>query len=422
MPGKRVEAVLPPMVDPVTAAAAMTARVAAVGVESVPLEQAAGRVLAEAIHADRDSPAADHSAVDGYALHAEALEALRGRESALPEMNVAFEVVTGTTPPPLLPGQVARVFTGGLVPVGSTSVIKREWVDEAGGVIRFRKNAVQDVLTGANIRRRGENARAGDLLSEPGRVINPAVVTTLASNACSSVQVFRRVRVGIAVTGNELASASTSAQSEAQVRDSNGPSLRALLSTAPWCEVVDVVNVPDRLEATDSTLKRLSEKCDAVVTTGGISMGDHDYVPDALLALGAEVIYHHLAMRPGKPNLGAVLPGELPVIALPGNPVSALVGAVVLAGDVLRKLAGIEHIDTRPRHAVAPGPVARRPAEFWHYVPAALTEPGSLRPVEHRGSGDVAAIGRSDGCFELPAHAAADEPEARRWFPWSLAR
>lgn len=379
MAGERLVSVLPALADPLAAVSAMTERLDPVGVEPVALGGGVGRVLAEPAVAERDSPAADVSAMDGYAVRAEAVGSAidQAGEAVLP---VAFEVETGHEPPALPEGVAARVFTGGVVPRGADAVVRREFVREGGDEVGFAADALADLKPGLNIRRRGENAAAGQTLLEPGVRITPAAVATLAANGRGVVSVFRKVRVGVAVSGNEVVATGRAGVDVAAVRDANGPSLRALIEATGWAECVEVVPLPDDLEATRRGLEDLAARCDALVTTGGVSMGDHDVLPDAIAALGAEVVYHHLAMRPGKPNLGAVLPGGVAVVALPGNPVSVLVGAAVLAGPVLRRRAGFAAEPSRVRLAVHAGPVLARPMKFRQYVPAALTEAGGLRP------------------------------------------
>ncbi|MEM7577511.1 MAG: molybdopterin molybdotransferase MoeA [Planctomycetota bacterium] len=420
MAGKRVDALLPAMVDPHAAVAAMLSRVLPVRIERVLLGGACGRVLAEDVVAERDSPAADVSAMDGYAVRADSVRGMieRGGDAALP---VAFEVVTGDMPGVLPEAAAARVFTGGVVPTGADAVVPRELVSEAEHGVTLGPEALPALGLGRHVRPRGENAKAGQTLLGSGVRVTPAAVATLAANGLSKVGVFAKVRVGIAVSGNEVRGVGDVRVESGAVRDANGPTLRALVADSGWCTVVEVVALPDDLSVTTRALGALAARCDLVLTTGGVSMGDHDVVPDAVLALGGAGVYHHLSMRPGKPNFGAVLPGGVPVIALPGNPVSALVGAVVLAGPVLRRCAGYGREPVPRWLEVDAGPVPNRPATFRQYVPATVTDAGGLRPLPHRGSGDVAAIGIAAGVFEVPPGQAAFDETRRRWHPWTLS-
>ncbi|MEO1236259.1 MAG: molybdopterin molybdotransferase MoeA [Planctomycetota bacterium] len=416
-----MSSVLPAMCPPHDAAAALCERVAVVGTEVVPLAAAAGRVLAERVAADRDSPAADVSAMDGYAVRVADWNGLAGGE----RRAVAFEVETGASPPALPEGAVARVFTGGVVPAGAEAVAKREDVVETPGFAAPR-SSVESVTTGQHIRRRGENAAAGDTLLEPGSVLTAPAIAASASAGRAELTVHRRVRVAVLVTGNELdGPAVDEAIGEARVRDSNGPALAALLGGPAWIERVEVAHVGDDPAATRDAIARLVEGCDVLVTTGGVSMGDHDRVPGALLELGAEVVYHHLSMRPGKPNLGAYFPGEIrgaAAVCLPGNPVSVLAGGVVLAGPVLRRAAGWLGEVNRPAVEVVG---SAKPIPLTRFLLARLDGAGRAVLLDHRGSGDVAAVGRSAGLVELPAgvdHEAAEHRGKRwPWWTWSVS-
>lgn len=421
MPGKRVASILPAMATPHAAIAAMRERVAAVETEHVELSECVGRVLAESPLAQRDSPAADVSAVDGYAMDQPGIDvalALMAKDGNA-TIPLAFTVTTGSLPSTLPAGQTARVFTGGVVPAGAIAVLRRELVEESPDHIVITAAAEDELRQPRHIRRHGENLTAGQKLLDSGTLVTPAAIASLAAQGVAELCVYRPLRIGIAVTGNELQDAAEAELGSAQVRDSNGPSLTALLRPTPWCGAIELQRLHDDLDATTASLEALTERCDAVLTTGGISMGDHDYIPDALVRLGAEVVYHHLAMRPGKPNLGALLRGT-PVIALPGNPVSALVGTVVLAGPVLRERAGFTV--AAPHHRVEP---SRQDNDtptipLWHYRLAKQQGDRMVRLSSYRGSGDVSALGRSDGFFEVPP----DETDAqapRRWYDWRLA-
>lgn len=417
---KRCEAILAPMSSPAEAIAAMRDRLAPVGVERLTVERVAGRVLAEAVHADRDSPAADVSAMDGYAVRIGELQAAADHAAELP---VAFEVQTGRTPEPLPIGHAARVFTGGVVPAGTEAVLRREDTRELASSIAW--HGATPPRHGAHIRRRGENAAVGDVLVKAGRRVGPAEVSAILSTGVEACTVHRLLRVAIIVTGNEIDRArdsTTTSIDTARLRDSNGPTLAALLSTPGWCDVEPVKHVDDDIDATVNAIEHAAERADAVITTGGVSMGDHDCVPEALFRLGATIVYHHLSMRPGKPNLGAVLPGSVPVIALPGNPVSVAVGSVVLAGPVLRHLAGVVMRPDRPRvHTTADESAGGlKVLQLWHYPLMTLGDSGAATPVQSRGSGDIAALARSDGFVELPPRESIDGNHCS-WLTWAIA-
>ncbi|MEM9882125.1 MAG: molybdopterin molybdotransferase MoeA [Planctomycetota bacterium] len=412
---RRADSVLPAMATPHAAAALWRDRLTPVTTETLPVDHAVGRVLAEDVTSDRDSPAADVSAMDGYALRL-------GDLTPGGSLPVAFAVQTGVTPPPLPAGAAARLFTGGVVPGGAETVVKREDVDESvPGTFTLRPDATPPDA-GQHIRRRGENATRGDVLLRRGSPITPAAVVTLAAVGCSTPAVHRRVRVAVLVTGNEVRAASGGVD-DAEVRDCNGPGLAGLLRDAAWCDVVIVDRVIDDPGVTQEAFAAAAERADVILSTGGVSMGDHDHVPAAALALGAEVLYHQLSMRPGKPNFGAVLPDGTAVVALPGNPVSALVGTVVLGGPALRQRGGWAEEPRRQRVVVdTQTPPTPATLGLWRYLPAAVTAGGRAAPLANRGSGDVAALGPSHGLLELPPDTPIDAGDAAwPWLGWGVS-
>ncbi|BAM03643.1 molybdopterin molybdotransferase MoeA [Phycisphaera mikurensis] len=403
------------MVSPEEAAAAVCDRLAAVGSERVAHAQLPGRVLAGPATADRDSPPADVSAMDGYALRA-ADAPPPGGDAWLP---VAGEVRIGEAPPPLPTGAALRVFTGGAVPAGADAVVPRELLEEEaepgggrGGRIRWLAGSPAPVV-GRHIRRRGENARAGDVVLPVGVEATPAVVATLAAFGAAP-PVRRRVRVAIRVTGDELHAADAAVLPPLGIRDGNGPVMAAFVAGLPWAEVVSIERVPDDRDATTLSIASALEASDAVLLSGGVSMGDHDHVPAACVAAGCTPVYHRLAMRPGKPNFGAAGPAGQAVLGLPGNPVSVLAGLRVLTLPALRRLAGFA-APQPPRLRVAVAPDDAKTLPLWHYRPARIGFDGRAHPLAHRGSGDVAGPAAMHGFVEIPPGEAA-EARPRRWF------
>ncbi|MEM6331867.1 MAG: molybdopterin molybdotransferase MoeA [Planctomycetota bacterium] len=408
------------MASPGEAVDAMVARAGAVATERVAIDRCVGRMLAEPILAERDSPAADVSAMDGYAVRRAELAGCVEGSCAMP---VGFEVETGSSPAALPAGVAARVFTGGVIPQGADTVIRREDVRESeDSIVLDRLETLPD--KGTYIRRRGENLARGARVVEAGRDLGPTQIAAARSvSLASEVVVHKKVRVAILVTGNEVQAAEPRPYGEADARvwDSNGPGLASLVGAVGWAEPVWIDRVGDSEAQTRAAIERGVRDADVLVTTGGVSMGDHDVVPRTLVGLGGEAVYHHLSMRPGKPNLGAIMPDATPVVSLPGNPVSAMVGGVVLLGPVLRRLAGCPEVAFRPRVSVRlrEGAGPDRPLSLWRYLPAVIDRQGRAIPVEQRGSGDAPALGRSEGLIEVPPGEEADASR-RPWLRWTL--
>jgi len=393
--------------SPAEAAAALAARLEAVGIETVPLSEAAGRVTAEAIVADRPSPPADVSAMDGYAV--------RLGDLAQGRLPVVARVLPGAPAPAVGGGGAVQIMTGAVVPEGAEAVIKREDVDESGGDHIVIHDGVAP-RPGENIRRAGENIEQGGRVVEAGRVIDPPTVAALASFGYAQVQVRLRVRVAFVTTGDELLPPDSDAAPH-QIRDSNGPALRAMLSTTPWLELTHRVHAIDEYETLKAALGVALGAADAVFVTGGVSAGTHDFVPRALAELGCTQVFHKLPLRPGRPVLGAVGPQGQAVLGLPGNPQSVMTTARRLGAVALRRRAGIDVIDP-PRPMVTIGEHDGRTLHLWWYRPVTLRGAGAAVLSDSRGSGDVVATARSDGFVEVPPN--RDEPGPWPFYRWTL--
>lgn len=427
----------------------------------VPLDRAVGRILAQSICIDRDSPAFDHSAMDGYALRFadladHAATSPTGLPSPLPlsasastiRLSVVGESRIGNQPPampsPGIPAAI-RIVTGAGLPAGSDCIVKREDVTEyaeAGNPVRSGAGAgvaaisiTPSVLArlrpGDNIRRRGENAREGDVVLGRGSTINAACIGLLAAIGATSIVATPRVRVAIITTGDELVPPGQS-PSPFQIRNSNAPALHAILAAKNWLEVAGVVHVRDEGPALEEHLHSAAASADAIVLTGGVSMGHRDPVRAAVESLGARIIFHGLPQRPGKPMLGAVAPrhldtgsrasarGELPIFALPGNPISAMVTCTRIVLPVLAAMAGAKRLPPAisPRLVTISNPDGKSLELWWHRL-AALEPDGSARLLPALGSGDIVAGGRSDGFVELPPGARPDTKILVPFFPWA---
>ncbi|MGC8916001.1 MAG: gephyrin-like molybdotransferase Glp [Thermoanaerobaculum sp.] len=296
-----------------------------------PLAAAAGTVLAEDVTATLDFPSAPVAAMDGYAVRAE-----EASGTALP---VAFTVAAGDVPPPLPAGCCARIFTGAVVPTGANAVVAQEEVTLQGNLVRFP----QAIPLRDNIRERGEVFARGETLARAGEVLHPALVGLLAAAGVGRVAVTPKPRVAVVATGSELAA---SRPRRGHIRDSNTPMLSSFLLREGF-PLVGRGRVPDQLEDLLSSLGELLPKANVVITTGGVSEGDLDLLPEAVARLGGETLFHKVAMQPGKPVLVARIE-ERWFVGLPGNPVSALVGFRLLALPLLRALAGTPHAFAEP--------------------------------------------------------------------------
>lgn len=379
-----------PVLSPLQAMQLLLPRLTPVDVETLPLSQCAGRILAAPLISDRPSPPADVSAMDGYAL--------RLADAALGRLPVAAEVAIGHAPPALPSGQVLRIFTGGAVPPEADAVIPREQVREMDREIQIPADL--EIRPSQHIRRAGDNLAPGQNVVAAGTPITAPVAAALAAFGCATPRVYRRIRLSIIVTGNELLPVESSPQPW-QLRDSNGPMLAALFNHVPWINLLPWRHVSDDSAGIQSALHDALQMSDAVLLTGGVSMGDHDYVPAAVEAAGGQTVFHKLAIRPGKPLLGAVGPAHQAIFGLPGNPLSSLITARRLAAVALRKLAGFGDPDPPPPAVQLANPDPQRSALWW-YRPVRLLKPALAELVHSQGSGDLVSAARSDGFVEIP--------------------
>lgn len=306
-------------------------QVAALSTEPVPLAKSSGRVLAKEIKAPHSLPPFTASAMDGYALRVS--DAKLGEE-----LMVSDEVPAGrTTILAPAPGKALRIFTGGEVPSGLDAVIKQEDIEDLGSG-RIRLNAV--VQKGENVRRAGEEAEAGTSLLSRGSLLTPPRVGLIATMGIGRVEVFRNPSVAVLPTGNEIVEVTDEYQG-AVTYNSNAIMLRSALE-ADGCDVQSLPVVPDHRALLREALIRALES-DIVITTGGVSVGAYDYVREELEALGVEILFHKLAIKPGKPVLCGIRRSPRPalVFGLPGNPVSAMVTYELFVLPALRKMKGL---------------------------------------------------------------------------------
>ncbi len=379
------------------ALARVTGAAKPLGVETVPLASAAGRVLAERVKADLDIPPFETTAMDGWAVSAADAAAAPAR------FGVAGVLGAGSSPPPLPAGQALKLMTGAPIPEGADAVVPVEDAREEGdGTVTL----LVAPRSGAHVRRRGEVAAAGTLLLEPGRRISPADLVLAAAAGRSALLVFRRATAGVVVSGQEVVPAG-SRPGPAQVRNTNGPLLLAALARF-GCEARDLGTVPDDPRALRVTLERaLAGRPDFLLTTGGVSAGDFDLVPGVLEEIGADPRFHKVAIRPAKPVFFAVAGATL-VFGLPGNPVSAAVGFDLLVRPALRKATGLKPALPPPAEALL-GADAANPGSRLAFHPARVTREGAALvafPLPTKGSHDIVAHARASGLMVL-------EPGAR---------
>lgn len=374
------------------ALAAILARVPPVVAERVALSDAVGRVLAAPVVAGHDQPPFDASAMDGYALRAaDAAENARLHVIGMSQAGAGFAGLVG-------PGEAVRIFTGAPLPQGADTVIMQEEARRDGEFVSFAAPA----RLGHSVRPKGNDFATGDMLIASGTRITPMQIAVAAAANCPRLDMARRPRIGLVATGDELVLPGTLLGPD-QIVASNSFGLAAML--APYAETID----DHGIIADDAALLRqrlaavFAADPDILITTGGASVGEHDLVQDALKDLGVSLDFWRINMRPGKPLMFGTR-GKTLVFGLPGNPVSAMVTAIVFIKPALRAWLG----HAEPEHwrlpLLAPTPPnsARR-----HFMRARLVHGDDglgLLPISQTDSGHTSSLALADMLIVQPEH------------------
>jgi molybdopterin molybdotransferase len=361
-------------------------------VEQVDLLAAGGRVLAEDVVADRDQPSVNRSARDGFAIRAADVP---GR------LKVAGESRAGAPPPaPLRPGEAVEIMTGAALPEGADAVIMVEHVRREGGDIVYERAAAP----GENYNPRGCEVRAGQVVLRRGQRIGYRQMGMLAATGSVQPRVFRRPRAAILPTGDEIIAPEQTPLPH-QIRNSNSYSLWQQVTRSGGDPVL-LDPVPDDYEATRRAIEQALET-DLVLLSGGVSAGKYDVVEQVLGDLGAEFYFDRVLIQPGQPLVFGRLKDRF-FFGLPGNPASTMVTFELFARAALELLGGCEQPELPLAQAILTQDFRQRPG-LRRFLPAWLDgEGGRVTPVPWHGSGDLAALVRSN-CFMVT------EPERECW-------
>jgi len=346
------------------------------------------------------------SAMDGFAV--------RAKELKVGPLPIAGECRIGEPPETLPTGKSLRIYTGSPVPNGADAVIRLEHVLEADGSISLLNG--KSVRIDEDIRRRGENGAVGSVVLSPGIELTAAAIGAIATVGLTVIPVYRRLRITVITTGNELSQFDEGELKPWRLRDSNGPVLAAMLGAAPWVESVKRIHAIDSLDSLKLALTSGLGSSDAVVLTGGVSKGAYDFVPDAVRAAGGDVAFHRIRARPGQPSLGAIVEGK-PIVGLPGNPLAVLTAGRWLLTPILKRLAGFAtYAPPMPQVTLEEWAGKSQPLTWWR--PVTLTAPGVAKLATLQGSGDVCGPAMSDGFIEAPAN--HDDLGPYSYYPWRV--
>ncbi len=355
------------------------------GTERVGINDAANRILAEDVKSDMDIPPFKKSAMDGYACR---------RADLASELAIVETIPAGYTPTkPVGPNQCAKIMTGGVVPDGADCVVMKEYIETpAENTVRFVGKETKD-----NICQKGEDIKAGDPVLRNGALLKPQHIAVLASVGHASPMVSKMPRVGIIATGSELVDPA-SVPEPSQIRNSNSFQLAAQAG-GMGVLATDYGITEDTKEAIDEMFKKVAGENDIVIVSGGVSVGDFDFVPDILRRNNMELLFEGIAVKPGKPSVFGVSEDTY-CFGLPGNPMSTFVQFEILIKPFLYKLMGHDH-DYHDVRMPLDESIERRKTERQVWFPAAITAAGTVKLIEYHGSAHISSLCSADGLISM---------------------
>ena len=365
------------------------------GSEIVPLANAGGRFVASPLKAGVSLPGFDNSAMDGYAARS---ADLNGATTESPvELSCIGVIPAGAHPVDTVgEGTCMRIFTGSPIPKGADAVIMQEDCSTPGDDHTVRCN--DSIKPWENIRLKGEDVREGDPLITPGMRITAGTIGLLAATGHHSVEVSLRPKVGLVTTGSELVEPPGELQ-PGEIYESNRAMLASLVSKANGLPTPYPI-VPDTLEATVAALERAFAENDAVLTSGGVSVGDHDHVRPAIERLGGSLDFWKVAVKPGKPFvLGQV--GGKPVFGMPGNPVSAIITYLLMVRPALLKMQGASEWRLAKRSGRLADELVNK-GDRRHFVRVTIDDLGLVRSVGGQRSHMLGSLAQSNSLVDLP--------------------
>src|SRR5487761_740938 len=357
--------------------------------EAVKLKNALGRILAERIVADRDYPPFDRATRDGFAVRAADCREADAKLRVIGEIRAGGEF-TGT----VNAGECVQIMTGAAVPRGADAVVMIEHPRTGAQINEVVIGRAAE--TGMNIVPRGSESRAGDVLLGAKTRVGYAEVAVAAQVGCAEVQVYRKPRVAILSTGDEVVAVDAT-PGPFEIRNSNGASLAAQAELA-GAQSVLLGNAPDRVDELRKMIERGLQE-DALVLSGGVSMGKYDLVEEVLRGLGTEFFFDAVAIRPGRPAVFGIC-RDTPVFGLPGNPVSTMVPFELLAVPAIDILGGGDPRPLPLLRAKLTKSVEQK-ASLTHFLPAVVewtSGEATVSELPWQGSGDIATLARGN-CF-----------------------
>ncbi|MBI5561561.1 MAG: molybdopterin molybdotransferase MoeA [Deltaproteobacteria bacterium] len=375
------------------------------GLESVGIHDALGRALGEDVAAQRSNPPWDNSAMDGYALRS--ADVAGASKDAPASLKVVYDLPAGGVPKAAVgPGEAVRIMTGAPVPPGADAVVMVEETEAGNGTVAIKKAA----RPGENIRRSGEDFRAGDIVLKKGAVIRAAEVAMLATVGAPCVFVHKRPRVAVISTGDELAEIERT-PGAGKISNSNGHALAALVAEA-GATPVQLGIARDTKESLKERLEA-ARSCDCIISSGGVSVGDYDFVKDVLAEMGSRMLFWKVAMKPGKPLAFGVIAG-VPAFGLPGNPISSMVAFEQFVRPAILKMSGHNAIVRARLDARLLAEVKIKPGRtnFLRGLLKIEAEGLTVAPLEGQGSGIISTMVASNCFIVVPKDSAGFKRDA----------
>ena len=373
--------------------------------ETVDILDALNRVLAEDVHSTIDVPGYDNSAMDGYAVRSSDCQTTGVK------LPVSQRIAAGQVGNALAEGTAARIFTGAPVPAGADAIVMQEMCERNDDVVAI--NTIVDA--NCNVRRAGEDIAKDSVVLKSGMRLRPQELGLLASVGLAKLNVKRKLKVATFFTGDELVTPGQPLDS-GQIYNSNRYTLRGLLQTMD-CDIIDLGIVPDTLDATIKVLKKAASSADLVITSGGVSVGEEDYVRIALEQLG-ELNMWRIAMKPGKPvAFGKV--GNTLFMGLPGNPVSVFVTFLIFARGLILKLQGVTDCYLKSTSVIAD--FDWRNVQRQEYLRVKLVNKDESMVAQmypHQGSGVLSSTSWADGLVEVAIDTEIKPGDTVRYFPF----
>jgi molybdopterin molybdotransferase len=380
------------------ARAEMLKVIAPLPAETVPLVQAAGRVLAAEVRAAVDLPRFDNSAMDGYAVRA--AEAGKGAKLRCIGEVPAGSVFEGE----IAAGKCVRIFTGSPMPTSANAVVMQEDTRAVGDLIEITDSAKPF----EHVRLRGEDVKDGEVIGNAGERLHAGRLQLLGSAGVAEVSVHRKPIVAVLATGDELREPGEDLGAGG-IHESNRLALAELIRQCGAAPRVQPL-VRDSMEVTMAALQTAFAECDAVVTSGGVSVGEHDYVKAAFEKLGGSLDFWRVKIKPGKPFVFGRLANK-PLFGVPGNPVSALVTFLVLVRPALMQLQGAADLELPAHPGVLADPLTNR-GDRRHFMRVRVDAKGTVHATGLQASHAVGSLGQANGLVDVPAETNLAEGDA----------